>query len=89
MLGAGFLIWRQIPEVDLNMEADSGGSFHIEAVSEADFNMEGIPGADLFIEADFGCVWFVRWIVKGCQGRLFNMEADVGVRFPYGGRFRR
>jgi hypothetical protein len=31
MPGAVFLIWRQISEVDFNMEADSGGNFNMEA----------------------------------------------------------
>jgi hypothetical protein len=41
------------------------------------------------MEVDFGGVCFIRHILKGCRGRFFNMEAGVGGRFQYGGRFLR
>jgi hypothetical protein len=38
------------------------------------------------MEADFGGVYFIRRILKG---HFFNMEAVIGARFTYGGRFLR
>jgi hypothetical protein len=50
------------------------------------------------MEVGFGCVCFIRCILKGCRGSFFikrqmsgadlHMEADFGGRFQYGGRFR-
>jgi hypothetical protein len=34
--------------------------------------------ADLLMEADFGCVCFIRCILMGCRGVFLNMEAGVG-----------
>jgi hypothetical protein len=41
MPGVDFFLWRQVSEVDFNIEAGSGGNFNMEAVSGGSFQYGG------------------------------------------------